>query len=110
LFLPILSRHHFLHQLVHKPDEMDRLLCYAVCAMGSRYLEHRDDMERLYFERCLLLFDKLKQDEPTIASVQVRHNEVTEKGCRSHLCLCVCVVVIIGCDYYVLVYLYDGRL
>ncbi|ORZ10471.1 fungal-specific transcription factor domain-domain-containing protein [Absidia repens] len=70
LFLPILSRHHFLHQLVHQPDDMDQLLCYAVCAMGSRYLEHRDDMERLYFERCLLLFEKLKTDEPTIASIQ----------------------------------------
>lgn len=39
--------------------------------MGSRYLEHRDDMERLYFERCLLLFEKLKTSEPTISSVQV---------------------------------------
>ncbi|KAI8081306.1 fungal-specific transcription factor domain-containing protein, partial [Halteromyces radiatus] len=70
LFLPLLSRHHFLHRLVHQPDEMDPLLCYAVCAMGSRYLEHRDDMERLYFEHCLLLFEKLKTDEPTLASVQ----------------------------------------
>ncbi|CAO3624871.1 unnamed protein product [Cunninghamella blakesleeana] len=70
LFLPILSRHHFLHRLAHYPDDIDPLLCYAVCAMGSRYLEHRDDMERLYFERCLLLFEKLKTSEPTISSVQ----------------------------------------
>ncbi|CAO3608576.1 unnamed protein product [Cunninghamella echinulata] len=70
LFLPILSRHHFLHRLAHFPDDIDPLLCYAVCAMGSRYLEHRDDMERLYFERCLLLFEKLKTEEPTISSVQ----------------------------------------
>lgn len=54
---------------------MDQLLCYAVCAMGSRYLEHRDDMERLYFERCLLLFEKLKTDEPTIASIQVTNKK-----------------------------------
>lgn len=71
LLLPILSRHHFLHRLVHNPEELDPILCCAVSAMGSRYLEQRDDMERLYFERFLVLFEKLKSNEPTIAHTQV---------------------------------------
>jgi hypothetical protein len=73
--------------------------------MGSRYLEQRDDMERLYFERCLVHFEKLKSNEPTIANAQVSRLYAMITQTNTHFF----VLVWQGCYYHVLVHIHDGR-
>ncbi|KAI9495060.1 fungal-specific transcription factor domain-containing protein [Zychaea mexicana] len=54
LFFPILSRQHFLHQLQHRPQEMDPLLRCAVLALGCRYAETQshEDAGAQFFKQC----------------------------------------------------------
>ena len=51
LFFPILSRQHFLHQLQHRPQEMDPLLRYAVLALGCRYATQSHEVSAHFFKR-----------------------------------------------------------
>ncbi|KAI8369579.1 fungal-specific transcription factor domain-containing protein, partial [Radiomyces spectabilis] len=72
LFFPILSRPHFMHQLVTQPQKMDPLLRNAVFAIGSHYTKHvheTDCVSRQFFNQCRSMLH-LSSGKPTLSSLQ----------------------------------------
>ncbi|KAI9493475.1 hypothetical protein BDB00DRAFT_740439, partial [Zychaea mexicana] len=55
IFFPLLSRQHFLFQLVHRKHTMNPLLRYAVYALGCRYINPEDRTARLWFNKAQVL-------------------------------------------------------
>ncbi|KAI8332652.1 fungal-specific transcription factor domain-containing protein [Chlamydoabsidia padenii] len=50
VFFPVLAQAHFMRDF--SQQQVDPLLCYAVCALGSKYSDGDQDVSRFFFERC----------------------------------------------------------
>ena len=70
IFFPILSRQHFLFQLIHQKRSMNPLLRYAVYALGCRYNNPEDRTAQLWFEKACSLVDH--EINVSLSTVQVK--------------------------------------
>ncbi|CAO3596530.1 unnamed protein product [Absidia cylindrospora] len=67
VFFPVLSQPHFTRQI--SQQQVDPLLVYAVCAIGSKYSDHGQNATHLLFERCQYIL-RISRDTTTLSTVQ----------------------------------------
>ena len=70
IFFPILSRQHFLFQLLHQKRSMNPLLRYAVYALGCRYSNPEDRTAQRWFGKACCLVEH--EINVSLSTVQVK--------------------------------------
>ncbi|KAI8148513.1 fungal-specific transcription factor domain-containing protein [Fennellomyces sp. T-0311] len=71
IFFPILSRHHFLYQLVNSKHTMSPLLRYAVYALGCRYINPEDRTAQMWFDKARALASHETAALPTVQALAI---------------------------------------